>query len=59
MPSRKKQKDGVAGGHVSLRGDNRFVQMAVCEVDSELKPNFMKNTPIQKIPTIAKSQVDN
>ena len=43
MPSRKKQKDGVAKiANVSLRGDNRFVQMAVCEVDSELKPNFIE-----------------
>lgn len=27
---------------VSLRGDNCFVQMAVCEVDSELKPTFVE-----------------
>lgn len=42
MPSRKKQKDGVAKiANVSLRGDNRFVQMAVCKVDCELKPSFI------------------
>lgn len=42
MPSRsKKQKDGMAKiANVSLRGDNRFVQMAVCEVNSQLQPNF-------------------
>lgn len=43
MPSRsKKQKDSVAKiASVSLRGDNRFVQMAVCEIDSQLKPTFL------------------
>ena len=42
MPSRKKQKDGVAKiANVSLRGDNRFVQMAVCEVDNQLTPTFV------------------
>ena len=43
MPSRnKKQKDSVAKiASVSLRGDNRFVQMAVCEVDSNLQPSFL------------------
>lgn len=42
MPSRKKQKDGVAKiANISLRGDNRFVQMAVCEVDSNLNPTFI------------------
>ena len=42
MPSRKKQKDGVAKiANVSLRGDNRFVQMAVCEVDNQLTPTFI------------------
>ena len=43
MPSRKKQKDGVAKiANVSLRGDNRFVQMAVCEVDNQLTPTFIE-----------------
>ena len=43
MPSRsKKDKNGVAKiASVSLRGDNRFVQMAICEVDENLQPNFV------------------
>lgn len=35
-------KDGIAKiARVSLRGDNRFVQMAVCEVDNQLHPTFV------------------
>ncbi|OBX79550.1 CRISPR-associated endonuclease Cas3'' [Faucicola atlantae] len=42
MPSRQKQKNGVAKiANVSLRGDNRFVQMAVCKVDNQLTPTFV------------------
>lgn len=43
MPNRsKKNKDGIAKiASVSLRGDNRFVQLAVCEVDDNLQPNFV------------------
>ncbi|MBF7684563.1 CRISPR-associated helicase Cas3' [Acinetobacter sp. B10A] len=43
MPSRsKKNKDGVAKiANISLRGDNRFVQLAVCEVSSSLEPKFL------------------
>ena len=43
MPSRsKKDKNGIAKiASVSLRGDNRFVQMAICEVDENLQPTFV------------------
>lgn len=42
MPSRQKQKEGIAKiANISLRGDNRFVQMAVCEVNNQLKPTFL------------------
>ncbi|MDK4706853.1 CRISPR-associated helicase Cas3' [Kingella negevensis] len=42
IPARKTQKDSVAKiASVSLRGDSRFVQMAVCEVDSDLKLRFL------------------
>lgn len=44
MPNRsKKQKDGVAKiASVSLRGDSRFVQMAVCVVNDSLQPTFIE-----------------
>ena len=42
MPTRKSKGAGVAKiANVSLRGDNRFVQMAVCEVDDKLQPTFI------------------
>lgn len=42
-PVRKNQKGGIMKmAKTSLRGDNCFVQMAVCEVDSELKPTFVE-----------------
>ncbi|WP_343594529.1 CRISPR-associated helicase Cas3' [Acinetobacter sp.] len=43
MPCRnKKNKDSVAKiASVSLRGDNRFVQMAVCNVSDDLQPTFI------------------
>ncbi len=43
ISSKKSAKnDGIAKiARVSLRGDNRFVQMAVCEVDSKLCPTFV------------------
>lgn len=40
-PKSKRSKDGAAKiSKSSLRGNNRFVQMAVCSVDSELNPTF-------------------
>jgi len=39
LPSKKKLKDGkVKIKKSSLRGDNRFVQMAICKIDSNEKP---------------------
>ncbi len=41
FPPKSKRKDGVAKiSKNSLRGDNRFVQMAVCEVDEDLNIKF-------------------
>ncbi len=41
-PKSKRSKDGAAKiSKSSLRGNNRFVQMAICEVDSELNPTFI------------------
>lgn len=41
-PTRAKQKDSMMKiASTSLRGDNRFVQMAVCEVDNQLNPTFI------------------
>ncbi|WII95303.1 CRISPR-associated endonuclease Cas3'' [Moraxella haemolytica] len=41
-PANKKSKDGVMKmSKTSLRGDNCFVQMAVCEVDNQLTPTFI------------------
>lgn len=41
-PKSKRSKDGVAKiSKSSLRGNNRFVQMAVCTVDNELNPTFI------------------
>lgn len=40
-PKSKRSKDGAAKiSRSSLRGNNRFVQMAVCSVDNELNPTF-------------------
>lgn len=42
MPDHKKQKNNIPKvANISLRGDNRFVQMAICEVDKELNPSFI------------------
>ncbi|MFB2578720.1 CRISPR-associated endonuclease Cas3'' [Acinetobacter sp. c2-A9] len=42
MPARKAKQDGVAKiANVSLRGDSRFVQMAVCEVNSNLNVTYL------------------
>ncbi len=41
-PKAKKNKSGIAKiAKNSLRGNNRFVQMAVCEVDENLTPTFI------------------
>ncbi len=43
IPSKKSQKIGVLKiSKNSLRGGNRFVQMAVCEVNAENKLNFIE-----------------
>ncbi len=42
FPPKSKQKDKVMKiAKNSLRGDNRFVQMAVCEVGDDLQPTFI------------------
>lgn len=43
MPTRKAKTDSVAKiANTSLRDDSRFVQMAVCEVDSDLNTKFLE-----------------
>lgn len=42
LPKSKRSKDSVPKvSRNSLRGNNRFVQMAVCEVDDNLRPTFI------------------
>ncbi len=42
MPKVKRKKDGVVKiSKSSLRGNNCFVQLAVCEVDENLQPTFL------------------
>jgi len=50
MPGKKKPKEGkVKIKKHSLRGDNRFVQMAVCKIGNDVEPMFPNQYAYEKI----------
>lgn len=57
--TRKKQVKGRAKiSAKSLRGDSRFVQMALCNLDNQCHPTFPENYAYD-IPTAEKEDIDN
>ncbi len=59
IPSKKIQdKAGVKISRNSLRGDNRFVQMAVCDVNNPTQPKFLEQYAYQ-LPISERDEFDN
>lgn len=58
VPKKISEKDRVKISKSSLRGDNRFVQLAICDINDPNNPKFINEYAYQ-IPVNEKDEIDN